>query len=81
MRMPFRGAKKKEKIAMIERTITIQGPVGMEGAAYEINAPATPENAPNNAARMIILSKSWVQNRDAAAGVISIAAVSTTPTA
>ena len=79
--MPFPGATKKDIIAMIEITITIHGPVGMEGAMYEIYAPIIPDIPPNNAARKSITFNRSVQNRAAAAGVMSIAAIRTTPTA
>src|SRR5690554_1466781 len=79
--MPTLGAKKKEKKAIKEETITIHGPVGIAGATKEIYAPNRPEIAPNEAERSIIFLKSLVQNRAAAAGVINIAAINTTPTA
>src|SRR5690606_24355067 len=79
--MPLRGAKKNERKAMTEETTTIQGPVGMAGAAYEIYAPANPANAPNATAIQTIRRMLFVQYRAAAACVINMAAINTTPTA
>src|SRR5690606_16075502 len=74
-------AKPKEAMAIIDTIITIQGPVGIDGAAYETKAPLKPENAPINAAITSIIPNRSVQKRAAAAGVISMAATKTTPTA
>src|SRR5690606_2074294 len=75
------GAAKKELKAMVDITITIHGPVGMDGATKDICAPAIPLIAPNTLARRIIARMLCVQRRAAAAGVMRIAALSTTPAA
>ena len=60
---------------------TIHGPVGIAGASPLITVPPTPDRAPTPAAIMIMIPSDSVQYRPAAAGMISMDAISTTPTA
>ena len=61
--------------------MTITGPVGSRGAMALRKVPATPERPPKSAASSTIRCRRSVQKRAATAGVISMAAISTTPTA
>ena len=53
----------------------------MSVGVYEIKAPASPDNAPMKAEISNMTFRFSVQKRAAAAGVISNAAINTTPTA
>ena len=78
---PRWGAKRadttKHKVAMS----TITGPVGIRGTKELMKVPTTPDKPPKAAASSTILCRCSVQKRAATAGVMSIAAISTTPTA
>jgi hypothetical protein len=59
---------------------TMVGPVGSPSWVKLSSAPITPASAPNDAERTIMVASRLVHCRAAAAGPISIAAISTTPT-
>ncbi len=68
---------------MITITVAVKitnGPVGRRASLTLNNAPIIPDSAPNSAASSNITPKRSVHCRAAAAGAISIAAISTTPT-
>ena len=59
----------------------MHGPVGMFGLRNEMNAPITPDATPKPTAKSSMRCMRSVSRYAAAAGVISIADTSTTPTA
>lgn len=77
---PRFGANRNEIVTIKIETSTIRGPVGRSGAKDDIPVPATPDRSPNRDAKIAIAPSRSVHCRAAAAGAMSIALISTTPT-